>query len=58
MILIDRDERERDDEPTGSCERCGCNLYGDEEVMGVCDSCEWYESYGATRSNEHVLDGE
>lgn len=33
------------DEPCGSCEDCGGNLYTqDEKFIGLCDQCEWYRN--------------
>ena len=30
-------------EPTGSCEECGCNLYGDwDKWNSLCDTCQIY----------------
>lgn len=30
-------------EPVGSCERCGCNLYEDDDEE-LCDQCLWWAS--------------
>lgn len=30
-----------DDEPTGSCDECGCNVYDGEDY---CEQCEWWLS--------------
>lgn len=31
---------EYDDEPCGSCENCGCNLYPEDDFH-LCDQCQW-----------------
>lgn len=34
---------DRDDEPVGSCESCGCNIYADDDDgSGLCDECQWW----------------
>ena len=46
---------EQNTEPTGSCEHCGTNLYGDETLDGhLCDQCFWSLAMGASRSNEEI----
>lgn len=30
------------DEPVGSCENCGCNLYEDDCGI-LCSQCNWWE---------------
>jgi hypothetical protein len=40
------DEPDWSDEPTGSCDGCGVNLYGEEQVEGLCDQCSWARSQG------------
>lgn len=32
---------EYDDEPIGSCDECGTNLYQDDEYNGLCGQCYW-----------------
>lgn len=36
---VDRDE-DWWDEPIGSCDRCGCNLYEEDDDC-LCAQCEW-----------------
>jgi len=38
------DEPDLDDEPCGSCDNCGCDIYPDEDCDGLCDQCSWWES--------------
>jgi hypothetical protein len=44
-LIDDEDDMEDfddvEDEPTGSCDDCGSNLYGDENSGGLCDQCAW-----------------
>ena len=36
------------DEPIGSCDVCGCNLYA-EDIGGLCNQCEWQrDQFGVT----------
>lgn len=44
----DDDEVELDDDPVGSCQRCGTNLYVEDDV-DFCDQCLWHETGGAGR---------
>lgn len=30
-----------DNEPIGSCDLCGCNLYPDDDWDGLCNQCSW-----------------
>lgn len=32
------------DEPVGSCDECGVDLYGDERYEGLCDQCSWRQA--------------
>ena len=41
------------DEPVGSCEWCGGNLYPDTDWDGLCDSCAWH-----AEQNRGADDGE
>jgi hypothetical protein len=44
VSLLDDDTEDFDDvedEPIGSCDVCGVNLYGDENSVGLCDQCAW-----------------
>ena len=38
------DARDEDNEPVGSCEECGTNLYPDDEWDGLCNQCYWLSS--------------
>lgn len=29
------------EEPIGSCDECGCNLWADDEYDGLCGQCAW-----------------
>jgi hypothetical protein len=52
LDLRDNDESDHESiddeglEPTGSCDDCGVNLYGDEHTEGLCDQCSWKLSQG------------
>ncbi len=35
------DYEDRYQEPCGSCDECGTNLYPDEDYDGLCDQCAW-----------------
>jgi hypothetical protein len=37
-----------DDEPCGSCEACGGNLYPEDDYYdgALCDQCQWYSEHG------------
>lgn len=37
----DQDDVEDFDEPTGSCDMCGCNVYDFDDL---CDQCDWMVS--------------
>ena len=32
-------------EPAGSCENCGVNIYEENADSGLCDQCEWATHY-------------
>lgn len=34
------DDQGYNDEPIGSCEECGCNLYPEDDFH-LCDQCQW-----------------
>jgi ribosomal protein L37E len=36
----DRDEDDAN-EPIGSCDECGTNLYADDDWDGLCNQCAW-----------------
>lgn len=36
-------ESDGDDEPIGSCDNCGCNIYAyEDDGSGLCDQCQWF----------------
>ncbi|HEY1186924.1 MAG TPA: hypothetical protein VGE74_04670 [Gemmata sp.] len=35
-----------DNEPVGSCDNCGGNLYPDDDWDGLCNSCAWHAEQG------------
>lgn len=37
----DCDDDWGDNEPIGSCDLCGTNLYPDDEWDGLCNQCSW-----------------
>lgn len=37
------EEPDEDEEPTGSCDECGVNVYGSD----LCDSCDWHRAVAA-----------
>lgn len=51
-IDLECDDYEDDDDPTGSRELCGTNLYMDEGPL--CDQCEWSLGMVASRSDEDL----
>lgn len=36
------DYGEPNNEPIGSCDECGTNLYEDDEYNGMCGQCYWF----------------
>ena len=44
-----------DNEPIGTCDECGQNLYGTEDVgCGLCSECLWSLIMGEPRSDEDI----
>jgi len=55
---FDEDYFDDDNEPIGSCEECGTNLYPgddcDEAGDGLCDQCAFYRAHGSSGGSEVI----
>jgi hypothetical protein len=40
--VIGDEEWDITEEPRGSCENCGCDLYDDDAYGDLCGQCEWW----------------
>jgi hypothetical protein len=54
----DDEEDDAWEEPRGSCENCGVNLYGPDDYDGYCEQCAWTLEQGGEPSEDDDDDSE
>lgn len=48
----DHDHHDDCEEPIGSCDNCGVNIYEEDSYDGLCSQCHWSERHEQERDDD------
>lgn len=51
----DGDSCRGNDDPIGSCENCGVNIYENDDCEGLCSQCDWSANHEQERDGDEWL---